>query len=98
MCTLVATNALKHAAWAEHAAVMLDEETEAFFKARLGAGAGLPPSKSKKKRKQRDSPLPEIPLRVASLDGSTLTITAPQRGSYATSSAPLARPVGWRRG
>ena len=92
VCTLVATHALKHAAWAEYAAVMLDAETEAFFKARLGpdkAADGSCPPPSKKKRKQHaeagdaasaEIVVPEMSLRVACLDGSTLSVTAPRSG------------------
>ena len=58
LCALVTTEAAKHSAWADYAAVLLDEETAAFFAARLtdsqkGAtdGESSPPSKKNKKRK-----------------------------------------------
>ena len=63
LCALVTTEAAQHSAWAEYAAVLLDEETASFFAARLTEGKGVgdgeepkPPSKKKKKRKlQADS-------------------------------------------
>ena len=63
LCALVMTEAAKHEAWSDYAAVLLDEETAAFFAARLPeakakakAAAGesdSPPSK--KRKKQADS-------------------------------------------
>jgi hypothetical protein len=97
LCDLVTAEAAQHSAWAEYAAVLLDEETAAFFAARLTAGKGVsdgdessPPSKKKKKRKlQADSEGgegdaasaadPEITLRVACLDGSSLDLKVPPR-------------------
>ena len=100
LCALVTTEAAQHSAWAEYAAVLLDEETAAFFAARLTEGKGAsdgdesnPPSmkKQKKKRKlQADSEdaesaaaltdaNPEITLRVACLDGSSLDLKVPPR-------------------
>jgi hypothetical protein len=38
LCALVTTEAAQHSAWAEYAAVLLDEETAAFFAARLTEG------------------------------------------------------------
>ena len=35
LCALVLTEAAKHEAWSDYAAVLLDEETAAFFAARL---------------------------------------------------------------
>jgi hypothetical protein len=97
LCDLVTTEAAQHSAWAEYAAVLLDEETAAFFAARLTEGKGVsacdepdPPSKKKKKRKlgadseEADSAAatsaePEITLRVACLDGSSLDLKVPPR-------------------
>ena len=60
LCALVTTEAAKHSAWAEYAAVLLDEETAAFFAARLtdsqkGAtdGESSPPSKKNKMKKRK---------------------------------------------
>jgi hypothetical protein len=102
LCALVKTEAAQHSAWAEYAAVLLDEETASFFAARLTAGKGasdgdetnpLPSEKKKKKKKKRklqadseeaDSAAvtvadPEISLRVACLDGSSLDLKVPPR-------------------
>ena len=97
LCAVVTTEAAQHSAWAEYAAVLLDEETASFFAARLTEGKGVsagdeakPPSKKKKKRKlQADSEVadttaasaadPEITLRVACLDGSSLDLKVPPR-------------------
>ena len=60
LCALVTSEAAKHSAWADYAAVLLDEETAAFFAARLtdsqkGAtdGESSPPSKKNKKKKRK---------------------------------------------
>ena len=98
LCALVMTEAAQHSAWAEYAAVLLDEETAAFFAARLMEGKGVsdgeesnPPSKKKQKKRklQADSEEadsaaasiadPEITLRVACLDGSSLDLKVPPR-------------------
>jgi hypothetical protein len=99
LCALVTTEAAHHSAWAEYAAVLLDEETAAFFAARLTEGKGVsdgdepsPPSKKKQKKRklQADSEYaesaaaltdanPEISLRVACLDGSSLDLKVPPR-------------------
>ena len=96
LCALVTTEAAQHSAWAEYAAVLLDEETAAFFAARLTEGKGVSdgdePSKKKQKKKrklqadseQADSAAasaadPEITLRVACLDGSSLDLKVPPR-------------------
>jgi hypothetical protein len=98
LCALVTTEAAHHSAWAEYAAVLLDEETAAFFAARLTEGKGVgdgdesnPPSKKQKKKRklQADSEEadgaaasaadPEITLRVACLDGSSLDLKVPPR-------------------
>jgi hypothetical protein len=97
LCALVTTEAAQHSAWAEYAAMLLDEETASFFAARLTVGKGVsdgdesnPPSKKQKKRKlQADSEEadsaaatsdePEITLRVACLDGSSLDLKVPPR-------------------
>ena len=62
LCALVTTEAAQHSAWAEYAAVLLDEETASFFAARLTEGKGVsdgeesnPPSKNKKRKLQADS-------------------------------------------
>ena len=95
LCALVTTEAAQHSAWAEYAAVLLDEETAAFFAARLMEGKGVgdgdesnPPSK-KKRKLQADSEEAdgaaasdadtEITLRVACLDGSSLDLKVPPR-------------------
>jgi hypothetical protein len=88
----VTTEAAQHSAWAEYAAVLLDEETASFFAARLTEGKGVsdgeessPPSKKKQKKRklQADSEEadadPEITLRVACLDGSSLDLKVPPR-------------------
>jgi hypothetical protein len=94
LCALVKTAAAQHSAWAEYAAVLLDEETASFFAARLTEGKGVsdgeesspPPKKNKNKKKrklQADSEEadadPEITLRVACLDGSSLDLKVPPR-------------------
>ena len=95
LCALVTAEAAQHSAWAEYAAVLLDEETASFFAARLTEGNGVidveeskPPSK-KKRKLQADSKHtataaasdadPEITLRVACLDGSSLDLKVPPR-------------------
>jgi hypothetical protein len=109
LCALVTAEAAKHSAWAEYAAVLLDEETAAFFAARLTDstkevtdGESSPPSNKEKKQKKRklgaDSgvaeddgvpgvicehcggAVPEISLRVACLDGTTMDVRVAQRG------------------
>jgi hypothetical protein len=58
LCALVMAEAAKHEAWADYAAVLLDEETAAFFAARLpeaqaraaGGESESPPSKKRKKQ------------------------------------------------
>ena len=94
LCALVTTEAAQHSAWAEYAAVLLDEETASFFAARLTEGKGVsdgeepnPPSKKKKKRKLEagsektaaaaSDADPDISLRVACLDGSSLDLKVP---------------------
>ena len=94
LCALVTTEAAQHSAWAEYAAVLLDEETAAFFAARLTEGKSLsdddepiPPSKKKKRKLVADSEEAdsaatshlEITLRVACLDGSSLDLKVPPR-------------------
>jgi hypothetical protein len=87
--------AAKHEAWADYAAVLLDEETAAFFAARLpeakaraaGGESESPPSKKRKKQAAdsgeataaRDDAAEDITLRVACLDGSSLELTVPPR-------------------
>jgi hypothetical protein len=107
LCALVTTEAAKHSAWAEYAAVLLDEETAAFFAALLTDslevidGESNPPSNKKKQKKRKlgaDSgaaeddavpgvicehcggAAPEISLRVACLDGTTLDVRVAERG------------------
>ena len=94
LCALVMAEAAKHEAWADYAAVLLDEETAAFFAARLpeakakaaGSESGSPPSKKRKKQVDsdevklaRDDAAEDITLRVACLDGSSLELTVPPR-------------------
>ena len=94
LCALVTTEAAQHSAWAEYAAVLLDEETAAFFAARLTEGKGVSGDQSnsplKKRKLQADSEEvesaaaltdanPEISLRVACLDGSSLDLKVPPR-------------------
>jgi hypothetical protein len=97
LCSLVTTEAAQHSAWAEYAAVLLDEETASFFAARLTEGKGVsdgdessPPPKKKKRKLQAASNEadaaaavtdadPEITLRVACLDGSSLDLKVPPR-------------------
>ena len=95
LCALVTSEAAKHSAWADYAAVLLDEETAAFFAARLpeakakaaGGELGSPPSKKRKKQTdidevklaRDDDAADDITLRVACLDGSSLELTVPPR-------------------
>jgi hypothetical protein len=60
LCVLVANQAAKHSAWAEYAAVLLDEETASFFATRLTEGKGVsdggesnPPPPMKRNKKKR---------------------------------------------
>ena len=94
LCALVMTEAAKHEAWSDYAAVLLDEETAAFFAARLpevkakvaGGESDSPPSKKRKKQTADsgeasaacDDAAEAITLRVASL-GSSLELTVPPR-------------------
>ena len=87
--------AAKHEAWSDYAAVLLDEETVAFFAARLpeakakaaGGESDSPPLKKRKKQAAdsgeastaRDDAADDITLRVACLDGSSLELTVPPR-------------------
>ena len=95
LCALVVAEAAKHEAWADYAAVLLDEETAAFFAARLpeakakaaGGESDSPPSKKRKKQAADsgdaitadDNAAEAITLRVACLDGSSLELTVPPR-------------------
>ena len=91
LCALVMTEAAKHEAWSVYAAVLLDEETAAFFAARLpeakakaaGGEADSPPSKKRKKQAadsgDQEDAAEAITLRVACLDGSSLELTVPPR-------------------
>ena len=94
LCALVMAEAAKHEAWSDYAAVLLDEETAAFFAARLpeakaraaGGESESPPSKKRKKQADidevklaRDDAADDITLRVACLDGSSLELTVPPR-------------------
>ena len=94
LCALVMTEAAKHEAWSDYAAVLLDEETAAFFAARLpeakaraaGGESESPPSKKRKKQVgidavelAGDDAAEDITLRVACLDGSSLELTVPPR-------------------
>jgi hypothetical protein len=95
LCALVMAEAAKHEAWSDYAAVLLDEETAAFFAARLpeakamksaGGESESPPSKKRKKQVSidavelaRDDAAEDITLRVACLDGSSLELTVPPR-------------------
>ena len=94
LCALVMAEAAKHEAWSDYAAVLLDEETAAFFAARLpeakakaaGGESGSPPSKKRKKQVgidavelAGDDAAEDITLRVACLDGSSLELTVPPR-------------------
>ena len=81
------TEAAKHEAWADYAEVLLDEETAAFFAARLpevkakaaGGDSESPPSKKRKKQAADSGASEVIKLRVACLDGSSLELTVPPR-------------------
>ena len=95
LCALVIAEAAKHEAWSAYAAVLLDEETAAFFAARLpeakakaaGGESESPPSKKRKKQAADsgeaitadDNAAEDITLRVACLDGSSLELTVPPR-------------------
>jgi hypothetical protein len=61
LCALVTAEAAKHSAWAEYAVVLLDEETAAFFSARLtdeskaatdDGDEANPPSKTKNQKRK----------------------------------------------
>jgi hypothetical protein len=107
LCALVTAEAAKHSAWADYAAVLLDEETAAFFAARLTDstkevtdGESNPPSNMKRKKRKMGTDsgvaeddsvpgvicehcggaVPEISLRVACLDGTTLDVRVAERG------------------
>ena len=95
LCALVMAEAAKHEAWSDYAAVLLDEETAAFFAARLpeakaraaGGESESPPSKKRKNQAADsgeanaadDGAAEVITLRVACLDGSSLELTVPPR-------------------
>ena len=87
LCALVMAEAAKHEAWSDYAAVLLDEETAAFFAARLpeakaksaGGESESPPSKKRKKQVAASCASDVITLRVACLDGSSLELTVPPR-------------------
>jgi hypothetical protein len=95
LCAMVMAEAEKHEAWADYEAVLLDDETAAFFAARLpeakakaaGGESESPPSKKRKKQafdsgeatNARDDAAEDITLRVACLDGSSLELTVPPR-------------------
>jgi hypothetical protein len=91
LCALVMAEAAKHEAWSDYAAVLLDEETAAFFAARLPEAKAKPKAAvcesdsppSKKRQLQAESmpgdAVPEVSLRVACMDGTTLELTVPQR-------------------
>jgi len=88
LCALVTSEAAKHSAWADYAAVLLDEETAAFFAARLtdsqkGATDGTTTDEAAASTTVQCShcggAVPQISLRVACLDGTTLDVTVPQR-------------------
>ena len=78
LCALVMTEAAKHEAWSDYAAVLLDEETAAFFAARLpeakaraaGGESESPPSKKRKKQTADSSG------KVATADSSGKVATA----------------------
>jgi hypothetical protein len=89
LCALVTTEYAKHEVWAEYVAVLLDAETAAFFAARLtesGIDGGESNPNPKKRKLHTDSEEaesaagggtdPEITLRVACLDGSSLDLKA----------------------
>jgi hypothetical protein len=93
VCAQVSAKAATETAWANLAAVLQDPETAAFFKARLPAdGEGDPPSKRRKQDSEAEtkapttvcqhcgSNVPEIELRVACMNGTTLEVTAPEGG------------------
>jgi hypothetical protein len=93
LCALVTTEAAKHSAWADYAAVLLDEETAAFFASRLRLettetdAESNPTSKEKREldteRTANDAVTDdaiEVSLRVACFDGTTLDVTLPERG------------------
>jgi hypothetical protein len=87
LCALVMAEAATHEAWADYAAVLLDEETAAFFAARLpeakakaaGGESGSPPSKKRKNQDADSGASGDITLRVACLDGSSIELTVPPR-------------------
>jgi hypothetical protein len=90
LCAQVMTKSTTASAWAKFSAVLLDPETEAFFKARIQEGDDDPPSKKQKQTDcDRNPPtvcahcggnVPKIALRVACVDGTTLDVVAAQCG------------------
>jgi hypothetical protein len=81
--------------WNEYAAILLDGETAAFLAARLAGNSATdcddsnpPPNKKKRKpvavgvsgHPASDAAVPDVSLRVACLDGTTLDVTVPQPG------------------
>ena len=90
LCAQVMTKSTTASAWAKFSAVLLDPETEAFFKARVQEGDVDPPSKKQKQIDGGRNPptvcahcggnVPEIALRVACVDGTTLDVCVAQCG------------------
>ena len=91
LCALVTTEAAKHSAWADYAAVLLDEETAAFFASRLETTeTDAESNPTSKEKRELDTEMTandavtddaiEVSLRVACFDGTTLDVTLPERG------------------
>ena len=109
LCALVTSNAASHAAWADYAAVLLDPETEAFFRARLpvpgaggeaggGGGGGDKASNPKKKRKLAveagSASVADVTHCVRCPDGVKFSVTVPADAQV----GELRRAIGRQRG
>jgi hypothetical protein len=86
LCSLVRTNAAKNSAWADYSAVLLGEEAAAFFASRLpDAKAGASDADEADDAdaavicEHCGGAVPQISLRVASLDGITQEVTVAKR-------------------
>jgi hypothetical protein len=83
LCSLVRGQAAEHSVWEEYAAVLLDPETQAFFKAKFesaGESAGESAAREPLLCDTCGGTIPEVSIRVVSMDGSSLAMNMPQRG------------------
>jgi hypothetical protein len=86
LCSLVRTNAAKNSAWADYSAVLLGEGAAAFFASRLSdAKAGASDADEADDAdadvicERCGGAVPQVSLRVASLDGITQEVTVAKR-------------------